>query len=160
VHQAQGQVEEARRCYASSLKADTKYVSPYAQLARLAAVEKKWDETADWSDKLIKLNPYFSPDVYFFGAVAYLNMNNLSVAEERAREAAKMDPQHRNPRINQVLGVILAQKEDYPGAAENMRSFLKFSPNAPDAEAVRKQLSDVEKILGAKAVAAPAPPNE
>lgn len=151
VNQAQKNFDEAKKDYAQSIAADSKYISPYGQLARLAAAEKNWKESAEYTDKLLKLNPYFSPEAYFINSISYLNLQNLDKAEEGAREALKMDAQHHNPKISQLLGVILAQKQDYPGAAENMRNYLKFAPNAPDAGTVKMQLTEVEKLLGAKA---------
>ncbi len=149
--QAQGKPEDARRCYNESLKADVKYISPYAQLARLALFDRKWQEAADYSDKLIKLNPYHSADIYFFGAVAHLNLKDLPAAEDRAREALKMDPNHRIPKINQVLSVILSQKQDYPEAAANMRLYLKYSPEASDLDLAKQQLAEIEKMLNTAA---------
>jgi Flp pilus assembly protein TadD len=151
VSQAQKKVDEAKKAYAQSLAADGKYISPYSQLAWIAALEKNWKDAAEYTDKLLKLNPYFSPDAYYVNSISYLNMQNLDRAEEGAREALKLDDKHRNPKINQLLGVILAQKQDYPGAAENMRTYLKLAPNANDATSVKQQLTEVEKLLGAKA---------
>jgi tetratricopeptide (TPR) repeat protein len=152
-YQQQNKLEDAKRAYAESLKADSRFVSPYERLTVLAAAEKKWDEVAQNSAQLIKLNPYYSPQVYFYSAVANYNLQKMDLAEEHAREAAKMDEKHRNPRINHLLGVILAQKQDYKGAAENMRIFLKANPDAADAAMVRNQLAQVEKQLGGETTA-------
>jgi Flp pilus assembly protein TadD len=149
-YQQQSKLEEAKNAYAAAVKADAKYISPYAQLARIAAAEKKWDESAEHSGKVIKLNPYYSPDIYFISGLANLNANKLDAAEEHAREGLKMDAGHRNPKIAHLLGVILAQKQDYAGAAENMRAYLKYAPQAADAENVKRQLSEVEKRLNAR----------
>jgi tetratricopeptide (TPR) repeat protein len=144
----QNKVEEAKRAYEESVKADSKFVSPYERLALIAATDKKWDDVVQHTAQLIRLNPYYSPQVYFFSAVAHYNLQKIDVAEEHAREAAKMDEKHRNPRINHLLGVILAQRQDYKGAAENMRIYLKANPDAPDAAMVRNQLAEVEKMNG------------
>ncbi len=151
VHQQQKQLDDAKKCYVESLKADSKYVSPYAQLARLSVAEQNWEQTAEYSGKLLKLNPYFSPELYFYGAVANLNLKNLDAAEEQAREGLKMDTQNRNPRMNQVLGVVLAQKQDFKGAAESMKSYLKLAPNAPDVGQVKRQLEEIERQLAPEA---------
>jgi regulator of sirC expression with transglutaminase-like and TPR domain len=47
--------------------------------------------------------------------------------------------------MNRLLGAILAQKQDYAGAAQNMRDYLHYAPEATDTEDVKKQLADVEK---------------
>ena len=136
------------------MKADSKYVSPYAQLTRLSVAEQNWEQTAEYSGKLLKLNPYYSPELYFYGAVANLNLKNLDAAEEQAREGLKMDPQNRNPRMNQVLGVVLAQKQDFKGAAESMKSYLKLAPNAPDVDHVKRQLEEIQRQLAPEAASA------
>ena len=153
VYQQQGKLEDARKSYLESVKADEKYVTPYAQLARLAGAEQKWNDVSEYTGKVIRLNPYFSPDIYYVGAVANFNLQKADQAEEYAREALKLDTQKRNPRINHLLGIILAQKEAYPEAAENMRAFLKRVPEGPDAETVKKQLAEVERRMGGNATA-------
>jgi regulator of sirC expression with transglutaminase-like and TPR domain len=40
--------------------------------------------------------------------------------------------------------MILASKEDYAGAQENLQSYLKFAPRAPDADVVKKQLAEIQ----------------
>jgi hypothetical protein len=150
IQQMQKKPDDARKAYAESLKADSKFVSPYAQLAKLAAAEQNWPQTIEYSEKLIKLNPYYSPEVYFYSAVANLNLKHLDVAEEHAREAVKMDPQHKMPRSMEVLAVVLAQKQDFKGAAENMRAYLKAAPDAPDAERAKQQLEEIERVLTPK----------
>jgi tetratricopeptide (TPR) repeat protein len=151
VYHQQNKVDDAKKAYTESINADGKFVSPYAPLARIAATEKKWEEAADFSGKLIKLNPYFSADAYFVSGVANLNLNRADIAEEHTREAVKMDKQHRNPRINHLLAIILHNKRDYAGAAASMRDYLKYAPDAPDADAIKQQLAELEKQVGTAA---------
>jgi tetratricopeptide (TPR) repeat protein len=160
VYQQQSKIDQAREAYLSSIKADEKYVTPYAQLARLSGVEKKWQETADYAARVVRLNPYFSPEIYYLNAIAHLNMNKLDAAEENAREAVKMDPDGRNPRLNHLLGIVLAQKAVYPEAAENMRAFLKRVPEGPEAETVKKQLAEIERLMGGSTTAAGQQPSK
>jgi tetratricopeptide (TPR) repeat protein len=147
VYQQQNKAEDAKRAYSESINADGKFLNPYAQLATMSAAAKNWEETANYSGKLIQLNPFFSSHIYFISGVANLNLNRLDTAEEHTREALKMDEKHRNPRISYLMGVILAQKQDYAGAAENMRAYLKFAPEAADTETVKTQLADLERKL-------------
>lgn len=151
VYQQQAKIEDARKAYLASIQADEKYVTPYAQLARISGAEQKWPEVAEYAGKVIKLNPYFSPEIYYVSAVANFNLRKIDMAEEHAREASKLDSQQRNPRINHLLGVILAQKEAYPEAAENMRTFLKKIPTGPDADNVKKQLAEIERRMNPEA---------
>jgi tetratricopeptide (TPR) repeat protein len=155
VYQQQKKLDDADHAYTESIKADSKFISPYAQLASVAVARQKWDDVVQYTSQTLKLNPYFSPNIYFYSAVANYNLQKAAVAEDHAREAAKLDTQHRIPKINHLLGIILAQKEDYTGAAENMQIYLKFSPNAPDVDVVKQQLADIEKARGERTTPQP-----
>jgi tetratricopeptide (TPR) repeat protein len=144
-------VEGARKAYAEALSADGKYVSPYLQMALLSAKENKWQEVVETTDRVIKLNPVEFPQVYFYNSVANYNLRKMDAAERSAREAVKLDTSHRMPKAEHILAVILAEKQDYSGAAESLRNYLKFAPAANDAPKVREQLAEIEKLTGGSA---------
>jgi tetratricopeptide (TPR) repeat protein len=150
-------VDEARKSYGEALNADSKFVKPYLPLAGLAMRDKKWQDVVDITSRLNKLDPYDYPRAYYYSAVANFNLQKLDEAEKSAREAVKLDTDHTVPKANHVLGVILANKQDYAGAAESMKAYLLLSPDGKDNEFVRKQLADIERSLAAKA-GTPAPP--
>jgi tetratricopeptide (TPR) repeat protein len=147
IYEGQKKNEEAHKAFESSVQADAKYVNPYAELTRMAAKNQDWQQTVEYSNKLIKLNPYLSPEVYFYNAVANYNLKNLDAAEESGQAALKMDSEHRSPRINQLMGVILAQKGNLPGAADNLKTYLRLAPDSPDAPTVQKQLAEIEQAI-------------
>ncbi len=146
VYQQQKKFEDAARAYTESVKIDPKFVNPYAQLTVVSVLQQKWDDVAGYTLQILKLNPYAAPEIYFYSAVANFNLQNVDLAEEHAREAAKLDTQRKTPRINHLLGVILAEKGEFKDAAEQLRIYLKHSPNAPDAEKVKEQLAEMEKV--------------
>ena len=150
VYQQEKKIEEASHAHLEAIKIDPKFISPYGNLAGMAAAQQKWPDVDQYTSQMLKLNPYVAPEIYFYAAVANYNLQKMDLAEQRAREAAKLDAQHRIPRINHLLGIILAQKGDYPPAAENIRLYLKFSPNANDADTVKQQLAEIEKALAEK----------
>jgi tetratricopeptide (TPR) repeat protein len=147
VYQQEKKLDDANRAHLEAIKIDPKFISPYGNLATIAAAQQKWSDVDQYTSKMLKLNPYVAPDFYFYSAVANFNLHNMDLAEQRARDAAKIDTQHNIPRINHLLGIILAQKGDYPPAVENMRLYLKYSPNANDADTVKQQLAEIEKAL-------------
>jgi Flp pilus assembly protein TadD len=147
VYQQEQKPDDAARAYVEATKIDPKYISPYANLTTMAAAQQKWNDVDQYTMQLLKLNPYVAPDFYFYSAVANYNLHKIDLAEQRAREAAKLDPQHKIPRINHLLGVVLAQKGDYQPAAENMRLYLQYSPNATDASDVKEELAEIEKAI-------------
>ncbi len=78
-------------------------------------------------------------------AVAKYNLQDMDAAEKSALEAEKLDTRHIFPKSVHLLGVIRAQRQDYAGAAEKFREYLKLAPTASDAAQVRAQLNQVEK---------------
>jgi hypothetical protein len=60
------------------------------------------------------------------------------------------------PRIDQLLGVILAQKNDIKGAKESFANYLKKDPSSPEAQQVRVQLARLDAAPPAAPAAAPA----
>lgn len=148
VHQESNRLAEAKDAYGKAIEADNKYVNPYLQLAVLAAGEQKWQEVSDHSGRVIKLNPVDFPQAFFYHSVANYNLQKYDEAEKSAQEAVKLDTRHRIPKAQHLLGMLLAMKDDYKGAAEHMRGYLQFAPQAQDADVVRKQLTDIEQRLG------------
>ena len=145
VQRQQKDVDEARKSYAQALTADSKFVSPYLQLASMAAGEQKWQEVVDDTDRLLHLNPVDFPQAWALNATAFYYLGKKDEAEKSVREGISRDPAHRYPRMNYLLGVLLSQKLEFAAAAENIREYLKYSPNSPDADQIRKQLAEVEK---------------
>src|SRR5260370_28579714 len=61
IQEARKDVEGARKSYAQALAADGKFVSPYQQLALLAAREQKWQDGWDDTNHQLHLQPLELP---------------------------------------------------------------------------------------------------
>jgi tetratricopeptide (TPR) repeat protein len=153
VQAAKGQADAAHQSFAAAVEADPKYLNPYLELSRLALGAKNWRELADVSGRAVKLDPFDYPQQFFLNSVANYNLQNMDAAEKSAREAEKLDTEHHYPQVSHLLGVILAQRQDYTGAADEMRNYLKFAPGAADAATVRGQLDQLEKLSAQSAPA-------
>jgi uncharacterized protein HemY len=91
------------------------------------------------------------PQAWFLNASANYYLGKKDVAEKSAREGISRDPAHRIPRINYLLGIMLAQKQDYAASAEYLRDYLRYAPHATDLDEVKKQLAEIEKVSGPEA---------
>jgi tetratricopeptide (TPR) repeat protein len=156
IYELRGQMIEAREAYRRSIAADSKFVNPYERMYMLSFTEKKWEDLAATTEKVMRLNPYDFPEAVYFNAVANSQLGRLDVAEKSAREAIAMGTEAKNPKVNYILGVILAKKQDFKGAAECLRTYLK-SDAVTDRDQVAKLLADVEKQVEAKAQLKPEP---
>jgi len=148
IHEKANDVAEARKCYSQALAADPKLVTPYLRLAQLSMADKNWQEAADTTGRIVRLNPVDFPEAYFYNAVAKYNLRKFDEAETSAREAQKLDIVHRFPQVEHILGVIFYQKKDYAGAAAQMRKYLLLAPDASDAGMVKQQLAEVDRLSG------------
>jgi tetratricopeptide (TPR) repeat protein len=149
IYEQKNQPDQARTAYNQALTADSKYINPYERLYLMALNDRKWDEAANLTDRVIHLNPYDFPMAFYYNAIANLQLNKLDIAERNAREALKLDTQKQNPRANYILGIVLAQKQELPAAAECLRAYLKDRPDSKEADGVRKQLDEIDKAIQA-----------
>ena len=149
---ARSDFDSAHQSFEASVKADPKFVIPYVELSFLEYRAQKWQALADISAEAAKLDAFEYPQAYLLNALANYNLKNYDAAEKSAREAERIDTQHRYPKSAHILGVILANKQDYTGAAVEFRNYLKFAPDASDAATVKGQLQQVEQITAQGAV--------
>ena len=118
----------------------------FMQASAITSLQQgKWQEAADFSDRVLSLSSLDYPAAYYLNAMANLHLGKLDVAEKSAREAIRLDSAHRNPRTSYVFGLILAQKQHFDQSAPLLKTYLNAMPNAPDAEIVRKQLREIER---------------
>jgi outer membrane protein assembly factor BamD (BamD/ComL family) len=144
------QFEEARRSFDSAMKADPKYLSPLLPLEALASQSQDWPVLAEVTGRLIKLDAYDYPEAFYYNAVANYSLKQMEIAEKSAREAARLDAQHRYPDVYRLLASILVARDQIPQAREQLAEYLKLFPNEPDAATVRAQLDQLPKSAPAK----------
>lgn len=147
VHQIQNHPREAEEAYRKAVAADPEFVKPYRQLAFLAFHEQKWQEVLEATDRLLWLDPVSYPGAHYFDSVAHFQMNDLEAAERSARKATTLDPERTIPRAHAVLGAILIERQDYAGAAEQLRAYIELAPPGPDVDQARAMLEQLEARL-------------
>ncbi len=139
--------EPARESLAKAIESDAKLVGPYIELGLMAAQERKWEEASQYLDKGLRLDPISYPQAWFASAVANTNLKKYDAAEKACRETMKLDLKHTMPKAVYILGMLMIEKKDYAGAAEQYRAYVKLAPNAPEIAAVKDQLGQMEKFL-------------
>jgi tetratricopeptide (TPR) repeat protein len=141
-------LEAAKNSFHQSVAADHTYVSPYEQLALIALQGKQWKDLSDNTDELVKLNPVSYPQYWLYNSVANFYLQNFDKAQKSAESGLNIDPKHQVPKLDYVLGLVLAQKHDYPNALAHVRNYIRLVPNAPDIQVAQQQLSELEKASG------------
>jgi len=136
----------AKHSFEQSVAADAKYVNPYDGLSRLAFDANQWPEVLDATNKLLVLNPINFPHAYLFNGVANLHLGHLDEAEKVTRQGLRVDDTHQIPKMEYLLGLILLQKGDYPGATEHMTSYLHLATQPADIAEANKQLARIARL--------------
>lgn len=149
IHLEHDLLDKATEEYKRALAADPQYVNPLFGLALIAAKEKKWQEVANYSSQVMSLNAYAFPSAYFFNAAANYNVGRFAVAEESARKY-KASADHKHPEVSLLLGSILARKEDYSGAAQQLRDYLASVPDASNANELQTKIKQYDQLSMAK----------
>ncbi|HTS24557.1 MAG TPA: tetratricopeptide repeat protein [Bryobacteraceae bacterium] len=144
--QANAAPDTARISFECAMKADPKYAAPYADLAMIEVQAKKWKEVVSLTDRGIRLDAFDYPELFFYNAVANYYLKNSAVAEKNVRQAVKLDSRHHYPQTAYLLGLLLIQRQDYAGAAEQIQTYLKLAPDADDAPAAKQKLEQLAKI--------------
>lgn len=146
IHRQRNEFDTARADYAKAAAADPQFVNPEYGLTVIAMQEKKWEEAVRLSDHVLKLNAGAFPLAYFFSAAANYNLQKFEAAEDSARKFKALDTQHAHPDVCLLLSYVLSRKEDYAGAAREIRDYLAVSPNSPDAETLKADAKRYEDL--------------
>lgn len=150
VHLQQKQLDQAMKEYQQALTADPQYVNPVFGLGLIAMQEKRWQDAAQFTEQVVKMNAAAFPSAYFYDAVANYNLGKADLAEENARKFKSLDTDHRHPDVCLLLSQIFIHKKDYASAAQEMRDYLTLAPNANNAQEVRDTLQRLEAAMVAK----------
>ena len=139
----------ARRSFEQSISADSRFINPYQGLTQLAMREQKWQEVTEFSEKLLALNPISFPEAWFANGAGHYYLKNLAAAEKSARRGLEVDGDHRVPRLEYLLGMVLVGKPDYADAARHLQMFLRLSTKPADVAEAKKQLDEVARLSAA-----------
>jgi tetratricopeptide (TPR) repeat protein len=135
---------DAVNSFQKAVAADPKFVPPYEHLVSTEAQAEKWQDVLDNTNKELQLNPAGSPRLFYYNAVANMKLNKTDAAEDSVKKAIAADPNHTEPNAEQLYAVILANKQDLPGALEHLRVAAKYLPPGPNADLVKKQIAQLE----------------
>ncbi len=138
-------IEAAKNSFRQSIAADRTYISPYEQLAVIAMQGKQWKDLSDNTDELLRLNSVTFPQYWLYNSIANYYLRNFDKAQKSAESGLNIDPKHQVPKLEYILGIVLAQKQDYPNALVHVRNYIRLVPNAPDIQVAQQQANELEK---------------
>ncbi len=140
---------EARKAYEHAVQVDPKMLVAYVTLTRVCLKTKDWQCADKTADAMIKADTkHLYPEIYLHRAVALYELKDLGAAEASVHEAIRLDPAHKRPREEYVLGRILEAKGDLAGAREHISKYLELDKAPADGDLVRGHLQNMGKPEG------------
>ena len=137
---------EAKEAFEHAIESEAKWFPPYVTLARVCLKTKDWAGAVKAADSLIKADSKRTfPEIYLHRAVARYEMKELDDALANVQEAIRLDPKHKRPRAEYVLGRILEAKGDTNGAREHFSKYLELEPAPIDVDSVKGHLQNLGK---------------
>ncbi len=157
VYLSEKQNDKAAEAFQKAIAADPQYTPPYTSLATLQLQSQQFEAAVATAGKLLDLDSSIAY-ASFIQAVANFNLHHLDEAEKGAL-AAEKGADNSLPQVHALLAEIFLQKQDYPKAAAQMRTYLQQDPKGQFAEQMKKNLEEIQK---ASADASPeaAPPQQ
>jgi tetratricopeptide (TPR) repeat protein len=143
---AQHETPAARASFEAAIRAESTFLAPYVALATLQVAAHEWPLLEETTARAIAIDPYRSPQMYFYNAVAKYFQQDLDGAEKSVREAERLDRERDIVRAWELLGSILAARRDFAGAAEQFRTYLALVPHAADATEIRARLGRLDRL--------------
>jgi tetratricopeptide (TPR) repeat protein len=136
----------AQKSFEQSVAADAKYVNPYLGLMNCALQAQNWPGVVDSTNKLLALDPVSHLEAWYYNGAGQYQAHNFDAAEKSLREGLKLDGEHHIAKLDYVLGLVLMQKRDFPGAAEHMRAFLKLTSDPNEIAEAQKRLQEIDQF--------------
>jgi Tetratricopeptide repeat len=155
--------EPARAAFARATAIDSKFVPPYLSLASMAFEAEDWKQVliltnrvaeldplkyATVSGYIVDLDPLDYAEAYFYNSAANYKLNHIEEAEKSGLRAERLDVRPRFPQLHLLLAEIFARKNEYARAIAETKIYLELLPHAKNADQVREQLAELEKLNG------------
>jgi tetratricopeptide (TPR) repeat protein len=148
-----GHSPEAANSIAKAAAADPKFVPPHEYLADLAVQAQKWQDALDETKRVLELNPRGTVQILYYNALANFQLRNMKDAEASANKALAMDPLHQQPNTEQLLAVILTDRQDFADALQHLQNCLTYFPPGPNTDLVKEQIAQIEPAVKKKTTA-------
>lgn len=137
--------DEAAESCNRARRIDSSYAPSYLCLAYLDATENKWNELAEITSHLLQLHPINASAAYYYSALAYLRLNNLSSAENSALRGVGDTQKSHQPELHLLLAQIYERRGDRDAEIAQLQEYLKRAPHGNQAAQVNAALRTIAK---------------
>jgi Tfp pilus assembly protein PilF len=150
----QGHNEKAAQACTTARNEDATYLPGYLCLADIAARQQRWNEVAELTNQVLGMHPIKAPAAFYYNCLAYFYLRQFPAAEKSALNALTNVPKQGEPQVHWLLAKIYEQEGKRELEAEQLREYLKLSPNAVDAPIAKQILKQIKAEPPARNAAA------
>jgi tetratricopeptide (TPR) repeat protein len=139
VHLSQGDRIEGRNGFLKAIEVEPKFIPPYLGIAQLSFQDKNWEETYQWTQKVLELDANNTRALYWNGLASFYSQRydecemTLTSLYEQGR--TELYPFGLFP-----LGVVHANQGKIREAVKELELYLKLMPPDQIPEAQRTEL--------------------
>jgi Flp pilus assembly protein TadD len=141
LHMRAGQLDKALEEYRLAAKALPEDASVQLNYGTALTQKKEFSEAEKQLRRALKTLDKSATGHMYLG-VALIGLKNIDDAERELQQAARLGGDQMGA-AHKYLGGIYWAKRDYRKAADELETYLKLSPKAPDAEQVRGTIKDL-----------------
>ena len=145
VREGLGMPSDALDAYRQALAGDPYLYPVYTRIVPLLVGSGELAGAIETGEKALEINSHLD-EVRFYVAGAYLRTGNNERCIEKSLELIDRGATATYPQAHQFLGSAYANNGEFQASADHFRKFLKLSPDATAADAVRKQLDEWAKL--------------
>ncbi len=135
-------LDKADEAFQSALKIKPDSFSPMMNRGIVLVTKKQFQDAEPLLRKVIKLNEK-SPVAHYFLGQALANLGKFEEAEKELLTAIEMGGAEMKE-AHRLLAIIFSVKGDMKRAANELKTYLQLAPNTPDAEQLRKAITQFE----------------
>lgn len=145
VQQMQHKTDDAAESCSRATHIDSGYAPSYLCLAYLDATASRWRELEEVTTQVLQLHPLNASNAYYYNALAYLHLNNLTSAETSARRGVEDSEKNHQPQLHLLLAQIYARKGDRQSEVAELHEYLKRDPHGSEAAQVNTALKQMSR---------------
>ena len=143
--QGQEKVVDARGAYQRAIEYNARFLQAFVGLTGLELAVGDWEAAARTAAAGIKADTDgLAPGLHVADAIIRQRNKDLDGAVISAQRAIALDPNHKQPEAEYILGTVLEARRDFLAAATHFRAYLDMTPKARDAEAVRARIGRLQ----------------
>ena len=141
IHMRAGRLDQALESYRAASKSLPEDASVQLNYGTALTQKKEFGEAEKQLRRALKKLDKSATGHMYLG-VALIGLKNIDEAERELQQAAKLGGDQMGA-AHKYLGGIYWARRDYRKAADELETYLKLSPKAPDAEQVRGTIKDL-----------------